>query len=187
MQPIFIMTKILTVLTFIFISIIANAQTFTLKSNDIGGQMTSKEVFNGFGCNGNNISPQLSWSNAPEGTKSFAITIHDPSAPTGSGWWHWLIFDIDASINELVSNTGNIEANLSPKGSIQSITDYGTFGYGGPCPPQGHGFHQYVITIHALKVASLGLDKNTNAAVVGFNLFANTIEKASIIAYYKRD
>ena len=176
-----------TLLTFFTFSLTINSQTFTLKSNDIGGQMTKKQVFNGFGCSGENISPQLSWSNAPEGTKSFAITIHDPSAPTGSGWWHWLIFDINSSVKELVSNAGNTTANLSPKNSIQSITDYGSFGYGGPCPPKGHGFHQYVITIHALKVASLGLDAKTNAAVVGFNLFANTIEKASIIAYYKRD
>ncbi|WP_010521687.1 YbhB/YbcL family Raf kinase inhibitor-like protein [Aquimarina agarivorans] len=182
------MKKITLVIIFLSIFItMTNAQTFTLKSNDIGGQMTTKQVFDGFGCTGKNISPQLHWSNVPEGTKSFAITIHDPSAPTGSGWWHWLIFDIDASVSELASNAGNPSAKLAPKGSIQSITDYGKAGYGGPCPPEGHGFHQYVITIHALKVASLGLEADTNPAVVGFNLFANTIEKASIIAYYKRD
>lgn len=163
-----------------------NAQTFTLKSEDLGGQMTSKQVFNGFGCTGENISPQLSWANAPEGTKSFGVTIHDPIAPTGSGWWHWVIFDIPANAKELKQNAGNLGLNLSPSGSIQSITDFGKRGYGGPCPPEGHGFHQYVITVYALKTDKLGLDKNANPALVGFYLNANTIEKATIVAYYKR-
>ncbi|MBC7411025.1 MAG: YbhB/YbcL family Raf kinase inhibitor-like protein [Bacteroidia bacterium] len=168
-------------------------KTFTLSSKDLGGQATKTQEFGGFGCSGKNESPQLSWANAPEGTKSFAITMYDPDAPTGSGFWHWVITDIPANVNELVTNAGNVALNLAPKGAIQSLTDYGVAGYGGPCPPEGHGLHQYIITIHALKVDKLGLDKmgmnpaTTNAAVVGYFLWQNTIAKASIISYYQRE
>ena len=130
--------------------------TFTLTSQDLGGQAATSNEFNGFGCKGKNESPQLSWANAPEGTKSFAVTMYDPDAPTGSGWWHWVVFDIPSNITELVANAGNVELSLAPKGAIQSITDYGAKGYGGPCPPEGHGLHQYIITVFALKTDSLG-------------------------------
>jgi Raf kinase inhibitor-like YbhB/YbcL family protein len=160
--------------------------TFTLSSKDLGGQATQMEEFNGFGCTGKNQSPQLSWKNAPEGTKSFAITMYDPDAPTGSGWWHWVVFDIPANVNELVSNAGDLKLNLAPKGTIQSITNYGANGYGGPCPPEGHGLHQYVITVYALGTDKLGTDKNTNPAIVGYNLWNNTLAKASIVTYYER-
>lgn len=162
------------------------AQTFTLKSRDIGGQATEKQVFNGFGCSGANISPQLSWENPPKGTKSFAVTMYDPDAPTGSGWWHWLMFDIPATTRELPTNAGDVKQNLAPKGAIQSVTDFGTRGYGGPCPPPGHGRHQYIITVYALKVEKLGLDSTATPALVGYNLNANAIQKASIIMYYGR-
>ncbi|TSE08497.1 YbhB/YbcL family Raf kinase inhibitor-like protein [Aquimarina algiphila] len=167
-------------------SVMFAQHTFTLTSNDLGGEATINEEFNGFGCTGKNQSPQLSWKNAPEGTKSFAITMYDPDAPTGSGWWHWIVFDIPSNKNELVSNAGNLKLNLAPEGSIQSITDYGTNGYGGPCPPEGHGLHQYIITVYALKTNNLGLSKSTNPAVVGYYLWNNTIAKASIVTYYKR-
>ncbi|MCK8520501.1 YbhB/YbcL family Raf kinase inhibitor-like protein [Aquimarina sp. D1M17] len=160
--------------------------TFTLLSSDLGGEATNKEEFNGFGCTGENLSPQLSWKNAPEGTKSFAVTMYDPDAPTGSGWWHWVVFDIPSNINELVSGAGNTKLNLAPQGAIQSITDYGANGYGGPCPPESHGLHQYIITVYALKTDKLGLNENTNPAVVGYYLWNNTIAKASIVTYYKR-
>jgi Raf kinase inhibitor-like YbhB/YbcL family protein len=165
---------------------LASAQTFTLKSKDVGGQATMKQVFNGFGCTGENVSPQLSWENAPKDAKSFAVTIHDPDAPTGSGWWHWLMFDIPASITELVSDAGNTGKNLAPAGTVQSMTDFGKGGYGGPCPPEGHGFHAYVVTVHALKTEKLGLDKNANPALVGFMLNQQTIAKASLVFYHKR-
>ncbi|GAA3613553.1 YbhB/YbcL family Raf kinase inhibitor-like protein [Flavivirga amylovorans] len=180
-KSIFILGLLLSVSNLIFAQ-----NTFTLSSKDLGGEATINEEFNGFGCTGKNQSPQLSWKNAPEGTKSFAITMYDPDAPTGSGWWHWIVFDIPSSINELVSNAGDFKLNLTPKGAIQSITDYGTNGYGGPCPPQGHGLHQYIITVYALKTDKLGLDKNTNPAVVGYYLWNNTLAKASIITYYQR-
>ena len=161
-------------------------ENFTLYSSNLGGQATKINEFNGFGCSGDNQSPQLSWKNVPEGTKSFAVTMYDPDAPTGSGFWHWVVFDIPADTNELVAGAGNVSLNLAPKGSIQSITNYGIKGFGGPCPPKGHGFHQYIITIYALKTESLGLNENTNPAVVGFNLWNQTLAKATIVAYYKR-
>lgn len=176
---VFLFTLLLSTVAF-------SQKTFTLSSTDLGGEATQVQEFNGFGCSGDNQSPQLQWINAPEGTKSFAITMYDPDAPTGSGFWHWVMFDIPSNIDELVSNAGNSSNNLAPKGAIQSITDYGIKGFGGPCPPEGHGFHQYIITVYALKTDKLGLDSNTNPAIVGFNLWNQTLAKASIIAYYKR-
>ncbi len=162
------------------------AQTFTLKSKDLGGQFTKKQEFNGFGCNGENISPQLYWENIPAGTKSFAITVYDPDAPTGSGFWHWIVFDIPANVSEIKTGAGDPSKSLMPAGVIQSMTNYGVKGFGGACPPVGHGFHQYIFTIHALKTDKLGLDENTNPAIVGFYLWQNTLAKASIVAYYGR-
>lgn len=182
------MTKAIFILgLFIFSFTTACGQnTFTLSSDDIGGQATKTEEFSGFGCTGENKSPQLSWKNAPEGTKSFAITMYDPDAPTGSGWWHWIVFDIPSNINDIVSNAGNIELNLMPKEAIQGITNFGMNGYGGPCPPKDHGLHQYIITVYALKTDKLGLDDNTNPATVGYYLWNNSIAKASIVMYYER-
>lgn len=162
-------------------------ETFTLRSKTLSGQATITQEFNGFGCVGKNESPQLSWSNAPKGTQSFAVTMYDPDAPTGSGWWHWLVFDLPANTRELPANAGNIALKLSPIGSVQSVTDYGKPGYGGPCPPKGHGDHRYIITVYALKVKKLGLDAKTTPAIVGYYLNNNALAKASIIAYYKRD
>ncbi|MEN1784300.1 MAG: YbhB/YbcL family Raf kinase inhibitor-like protein [Bacteroidota bacterium] len=165
---------------------IAAQGTFTLTSKDIGGQFSTMQEFDGFGCGGQNKSPQLSWKNAPENTKSFAVTMYDPDAPTGSGFWHWLVFDIPANVNELVTGAGNTALGLAPEGAVQSITNYGAKGFGGPCPPEGHGIHQYIITVHALGTDKLGPNENTNPAVVGFNLWGQTLAKASIVAYYKR-
>ena len=178
--------KTILFLSLVVISYTSHSQTFTLKSNEIGGQMTTKQVFNGFGCTGDNISPALSWQNAPAGTKSFAVMMYDPDAPTGSGWWHWVVFDIPAQASALKTNAGNPEARLAPVGAIQSITDYGKKGFGGPCPPEGHGFHQYIITVYALDVDKLGLDSNTNAAVAGYYINNHTLAKSSIVAYFKR-
>lgn len=177
--------NLIVVLALIFTTTIFGQKTFTLTSKDLGGEASKIQEFNGFGCSGENQSPQLSWKNAPEGTKSFAVTMYDPDAPTGSGFWHWVVFDIPANSNELVTNAGT-KSNLIPKGAVQSITDYGIKGFGGPCPPEGHGFHAYIITVYALKTDKLGTDENTNPAVVGFNLWNQTLAKASIVVYYKR-
>ncbi len=156
-------------------------QNFTLKSDNLKGQATAREFFNSFGCTGHNTSPQLSWSGAPKGTESFAVTIYDKDAPSGSGWWHWLIFNIPADVTELKADAGDVNKSIAPQECTQSINDYSTYGYGGPCPPPGE-LHQYLITVFALKT-TLDLDKSTNPAVVGFNINANTIAKASIVIY----
>ena len=179
-------TNLILVLSLIFSTVVFGQKTFTLSSKDLGGETTKTQEFNGFGCSGDNQSPQLSWKNAPEGTKSFAITMYDPDAPTGSGFWHWVVFDIPSDVNNILENAGNIEKRLMPKDAIQSLTNYGVPGYGGPCPPENHGIHQYIITVHALKVDKLGLDANTNPAIVGYYLWNNTIAKASIVTYYER-
>lgn len=169
-----------------FVAFNGFAQTFTLRSSDLSGQATDKQVFNGFGCTGQNSSPQLSWENAPEETKSFAVTIYDADAPTGSGWWHWLIFDISATISELTTGAGNSALKLAPAGAVQSMTDFKTYGYGGPCPPEGSKPHRYVVTVYALDTEKLGLDADANPALVGFMLEQHVLQKASLIFYYNR-
>lgn len=168
------------------ISTLLHAQTFTLKSKNLSGQATIQQVFNGFGCTGGNISPQLYWENAPKETKSFAITIYDKDAPTGSGWWHWVVFNLDKNITEIQEGAGSTKPELLPKNAIQSMTDFGKPGYGGPCPPKGDGFHAYQATIYALNTEKLDLDEKANPALVGFMLNAHTIQKASLIFYYQR-
>lgn len=158
------------------------AQGLTLTSSDIQGQLSNEQVFNGFGCKGENISPELSWKEAPKGTKSFAVTAYDPDAPTGSGWWHWVVFDIPKDKMSLEKGFGNKE----DKKIIQGITDFGKSGFGGACPPVGDKPHRYIFTVYALDVDTLGLDKNANGANVGFMLNFHTLSKSSIIGYYGR-
>jgi Raf kinase inhibitor-like YbhB/YbcL family protein len=162
----------------------ALSQTFTLKSSDIGGQATQKQFFNGMGCSGQNVSPQLSWENAPVGTAYYAVTMYDKDAPTGSGFWHWVIFNIPAAVTELKSGAGEIAKKMVPKEAIQSVTDFGKPGYGGPCPPPGAP-HEYLITVYALK-GKIELDKNASPAMVGFYLNSNMLSKASIVMYAKQ-
>jgi len=159
---------------------------FTLHSSELGGQLTHAQVFSGFGCSGANISPALEWADAPEGTESFAVTMYDPDAPTGSGWWHWLIFDISADTSALKSDAGNPDRGLAPKDSIQSTTDFSAKGFGGACPPEGARPHSYIFTVYALDIGKLELDENSPPAMVGFFLNQHALAKASLIAYYNR-
>ena len=173
-----------TVLTLLVVAH-AGAQEFTLKSDDMGGQLSLSQVFAGMGCSGKNMSPSLKWINAPATTKSFAVTVYDPDAPTGSGWWHWVIFNIPANVNELKADAGRIEKKLAPAGSVQSITDWGQPGFNGACPPPGAA-HRYIFTVYALNVPKLDLDEKAPPATVGFMMSGSTIAKASLIAYYQR-
>lgn len=161
-------------------------EAFTVTSPDIaeGQQLDNTFVLNGFGCEGDSISPALEWSNAPEGTKSFVVTAYDPDAPTGSGWWHWVAFDIPSDVNSLAQGAGS-EGGEMPAGTIQSRTDFGSTGFGGACPPPGE-VHRYEFTVHALGVESLGLDENASAALVGFMTGANSLGEAEITAVYSR-
>jgi len=158
------------------------ADNFTLKSNSLKGQLTNKQVFNGFGCSGENISPELSWEDAPKGTKSFAVTVYDKDAPTGSGWWHWVVFNIPSNITKLEEGFGNKPS----KGVIQSITDFGVSGFGGACPPIADKAHEYIFTVHALDVEKLELDEKATPALVGFMINSHSLGKASVVSYYDR-
>ena len=159
------------------------AGNFTLQSDDLKGQLTKVQEFNGFGCNGKNISPELHWSDAPEGTKSFAITVYDPDAPTGSGWWHWIVVNIPADVTKLPAG---VSGKSMPKGAIEIANDYGIAAFGGPCPPKGDKPHRYVFTVYALDVPKLDLKPDTKAPVAGYMINAHTIAKASLVAYYGR-
>jgi Raf kinase inhibitor-like YbhB/YbcL family protein len=123
----------------------------------------------------------------PENTKSFAITVYDPDAPTGSGWWHWQIVNIPNTASELDTGAGSSSTKVAPEGSLQIINDYGIRGFGGACPPKGHGVHQYKFTIHALSVEKLELPDNASGALAGYMINANTIEAFTLEALYKRD
>jgi Raf kinase inhibitor-like YbhB/YbcL family protein len=165
----------------------AAAGQFTLSSPDIapGGRIAEAQVFDGFGCKGGNVSPALAWSNVPEGTRSFALMVHDPDAPTGSGWWHWLVYNIPAGTSSLAAGAGDVHKNLLPAGAVQGRTDFGTAGYGGPCPPPGKP-HHYHFRLYALKVAKLDLPADASAALVGFNVHAQSLGSAELTGLYGR-
>jgi len=148
------------------------------------GRITAAHVFNGMGCSGQNISPALNWSNAPAGTKSFAVTAYDPDAPTGSGWWHWVMYNIPASVTSLPAGAGN--GRDAPRGSQEGRTDFGSKGYGGPCPPAGDKPHHYHFTVFALKVDKIDVPGDATAAYVGFNLNANKLATARVTGLYAR-
>ncbi len=150
----------------------------------LGAEHVLSEEY-GFGCGGGNTSPHLAWSGAPEGTKSFTVTCYDPDAPTGSGFWHWLVVNIPAGVTELALGAGNAERGLLPAGALQTRTDFGAPGYGGPCPPQGDHPHRYIFTVHAVGEETLPVEADTSAAVVGFMLNFNTLEKATLMGLYK--
>jgi len=166
----------------------AGAADFRLASPELmpGGRFEMRHVYNGFGCSGGNVSPALSWSGAPAGTKSYALTVYDPDAPTGSGWWHWVLFDIPASVAALPAGAGNPAGGKLPTGTVQTMTDFGKPGYGGPCPPAGDKAHRYIFTLYALKVDKLGADPAATAAMVGFLLNANALDKTGFTVYYGR-
>jgi Raf kinase inhibitor-like YbhB/YbcL family protein len=153
-----------------------------------GETIKNEQVLNTFTCTGDNISPSLSWSDAPKDTKSFVVTVYDPDAPTGSGWWHWVVINIPASTTSIPKNAGDPKANLMPAGAIQTRTDFGAPGWGGPCPPKGDKPHHYHFTVYALDEDKLQFAQNdqASAALVGYEVHFHTIGKASFVATYGR-
>ena len=167
----------------------AHAEPFKLSSADIkpNASIADEQVFAGFGCSGKNISPALKWSGAPQGTKSFALLVHDPDAPTGgAGWWHWVALNIPADSVELAKGAGKSDGSGLPKGATQIATDFGQPGWGGPCPPVGDKAHRYNFTLHALKVDKLELPPGATASLAGFMINANSIGKATLTGKYGR-
>ena len=167
---------------------LAHGAGFTLTSPDIkpGAKLANTFVFNGFGCSGENKSPALKWSGAPKGTESYAVTVYDPDAPTGSGWWHWVVYNIPGDTTELKAGAGTANSSELPMGAVQGRTDFGTAAFGGACPPQGDKPHRYVFTVHALKVDKIDVPADASAALIGFMLHANQLGKASFTAKYGR-
>jgi Raf kinase inhibitor-like YbhB/YbcL family protein len=165
------------------------AFAFELASPDIaaGQPIAMAHVFNGFGCTGQNISPALNWKNAPAGTKSFAVMVHDPDAPTGgAGFWHWAVVNVPASASALPRNAGTGDSANMPAGARQINTDFGAPGWGGPCPPTGNKPHRYNITVYALGVEKLDLPTNATASLTGFMVNGNAIGKATLQGVFGR-
>jgi len=156
--------------------------TFSLTSKDLtdGATLPDSHVYAA-----GNASPHLSWSGAPEGTKSFAITCFDPDAPTGSGFWHWTVANIPADVTELAQGAGQVDGANLPKGAVQGRTDFGQAGYGGAAPPAGHGPHRYIFTVFAVDTEALEVGADDSGAVYGFNLHFHTLAKASLTATYE--
>lgn len=170
------------------LSATAVAGDFTLSSPDLqqATQVDERHVYDGFGCSGGNVSPALRWDNVPEGTKSFALMVHDPDAPTGSGWWHWVVWNIPADTRQLPAGAGSADGRALPGGAVQGRTDFGGPGYGGPCPPPGSAPHRYFFRLHALSVEQLDLPADATAAFVGFNVNGNTLAVAELVPVYSR-
>jgi len=168
---------------------LAAGPAFSLESPDIKGKpkIAEEQVFNGFGCTGKNVSPALKWSNAPKDTKSFALLVHDPDAPTGgAGWWHWVVINIPAGTDALAKDAGKADGSGLPKGAAQVNTDFGAPGWGGPCPPPGDKPHRYNFTLYALKVEKLDIPAGATASLAGFMVNANAIAKARFTGLYGR-
>ncbi len=176
-------------LAFVCLPALVRAADFTLTSSSFadGGTLSERHVYSGFGCSGDTLSPALSWSGAPAGTKSFVVTAYDPDAPTGSGWWHWVLYDLPASTSSLPEGVGRKAGQALPEGAVEGVSDYGSAGFGGACPPQGDKPHRYVFTVHALKVEKLEPPlANASPALIGFLVHFNKLASASVTATYGR-
>jgi Raf kinase inhibitor-like YbhB/YbcL family protein len=157
--------------------------SFEVTSSDVrdGETLAMPHVSGVFGAGGEDVSPQLSWSGAPEGTQSYAITVYDPDAPTASGFWHWAAFNLPADVTQLPTGaSGHL-----PGGAVELHNDGGTTGYIGAAPPAGHGPHHYWVVVHAVDVPSLDIPADASPAFLGFNLFSHTLARATIVPVFE--
>jgi Raf kinase inhibitor-like YbhB/YbcL family protein len=162
--------------------------SFQVTSTDVrdGETLASPQVSGMMGAGGGDVSPQLSWSGFPAGTRSFAITVYDPDAPTTSGFWHWAVADIPVSVTEVPAGAGDEGGTGLPAGALQLRNDAGMARYVGAAPPAGHGRHRYFTVVHAVDVPSLGLPTEATPAYLGFNLFGHAIARAMIVPIYEQ-
>ena len=155
-----------------------------MRSNDVadGETLNKPQVSGVFGAGGEDVSPHLAWSGAPEGTQSYAVTVYDPDAPTASGFWHWAAFNIPADVTELASGASS---DVLPGAAVQLKNDGGTVGYIGAAPPPGHGPHHYYVVVHAVDVPTLEVPEDASCAFLGFNLFSHTLGRAMLVPVYE--
>ena len=160
--------------------------SFTVTSTDCtdGEVMPTPQVSGMMGAGGEDVSPHLSWSGFPEETQGFAVTVYDPDAPTASGFWHWVVTGIPASVTELPRGAGDKEGSGLPEGARQLRNDGGFPGYVGDAPPAGHGPHRYFVVVHALDVADMDVPADATPAFHGFNLFSHTLARATLVATF---
>jgi Raf kinase inhibitor-like YbhB/YbcL family protein len=168
-------------------SFLPDVATFEVTSTDVtdGEVLATPHVSGIMGAGGEDVSPQLSWSGFPEGTQSFVVTVYDPDAPTASGFWHWAVVDIPASVTELPSGAGDDKGSGLPDGAFQLANDAGLTRYLGAAPPAGHGPHRYITVVHAVDVPSLGIPEGATPAFLGFNLFSHTLARAVLVPVYE--
>ena len=161
-----------------------DSDIMTLMSNQVtnGKSFQSQQIYNQWGCTGKNTSPELKWTNIPKGTKSFAVTMYDPDAPTGSGWWHWVVINIPGNVKSLPLNAGREGGKNLPKGASMLRNDFGFKGYGGACPPPNAAPHNYHITIYALDIPNLDVNSSASPAMAGFYILQHTLAKAVLTA-----
>lgn len=167
---------------------LAAVPSLTVTSHDLvdGAAIDRRHIADAdFGLDGDNLSPHLAWSGAPEGTRSFAVTCFDPDAPTGSGFWHWVLFDIPASVTELATGAASGDLSGLPDGAIHAANDTGNTRYTGPFPPPGHGPHRYIFAVHALGLDTLGLDSSASPAVVGFTMGTSTLARGVLTGIHE--
>jgi Raf kinase inhibitor-like YbhB/YbcL family protein len=163
--------------------------SFTVTSTDIsdGETLPLPHVSGMMGAGGEDRSPQLAWSGFPEGTRGFAVTVYDPDAPTASGFWHWVLTRIPASVTELPAGAGSQDGSGLPEGALQLRNDAGFAGYVGAAPPSGHGPHRYFVVVHALDTDDMEVPADASPAFHGFNLFGHTLARATLVATYEED
>lgn len=161
-----------------------STSSFSVTSTDIeqGGTLPVAQMSGIFGAGGSDISPQLSWAGAPAETASFGLTVYDPDAPTGSGFWHWAIADLPADCTSLPTDAGDESGAGLPAGAYQLRNDASLPRFLGAAPPAGHGPHHYYFTIHALDVATIGVGPDATPAVLGFNMWGHTLATATLMA-----
>lgn len=159
--------------------------SFTVESNDLKDGEKKPLLHVGGLVGGDNVSPHLSWSGFPEGTKSFAVTVYDPDAPTASGFWHWAVVNIPVTTTSLGQGAGDKSGSKLPEGAFQLKNDGGLAQYIGAAPPEGHGKHRYFIVVHALDIEKLDIPKEATPAYLGFNLFSHTIARGVIVPWYE--
>ena len=165
-------------------SLLPAVPALTVSSTSIvhEGRLPEAQVFDGWGLTGGNVSPQLSWSGAPDGTRGYAVTCFDPDAPTPSGFWHWLLVGIPADVTHLDAGAGT--AATAPEGAFHVSNDFGDKRYDGAAPPAGDQPHRYLFAVHALDTDDLGLDDTASAAVTAFTMGMHTLARGVISATY---